>query len=172
MVYIKNISLDFNAENKPLVISAKQNDTDSRFLIITPTADGKQIDMSGITPVFCAEKPDGSKIMNYAEKDSEGKIIVELTSQTLALSGIVLCEIKLYQDLSVLSSCRFCINVEQSLSDNAVESSDEYTVLTELIAECKEMMKNSSLDVEKMYSSALSSKIIETEEKVYEEVNI
>ena len=48
MVYVKSISLDFNAENKPLVIGAKQNDIDSRFIVITPTADGKQIDMTDI----------------------------------------------------------------------------------------------------------------------------
>lgn len=172
MVYIKNITLDFNAENKPLTVGAKQNDADSRFLIITPVSDGKQIDLTGIMPVFCAEKPDGSHIMNYAQKDSDGRIIVELTSQTLAVSGAVLCEIKLYQDLSVLSSCGFCVNVEKSLSDNAVESSDEYTILTELIAECKAMLKSVNLDTEKPYSSALQIKITETEQKVYEEEQI
>ncbi|MDD6489579.1 MAG: BppU family phage baseplate upper protein [Clostridia bacterium] len=170
MVYIKNISLDFNAENKPLTVCAKQNDADSRFLIITPVSDGKQIDMTNVTAVFCAEKPDGSNIMNYAQKDNDGKIIVELTSQTLALSGIVSCEVKLYQGLSVLSSCRFCVNVEKSLSDKAVESTDEFTILTELIAECKAMLKNSYLDYEKPYLSALQTKILEIEQTTYEEV--
>lgn len=172
MVYVKNITLDFNAENKPLTVGAKQNDADSRFLIITPTADGKQIDMTGITPVFCAEKPDGSHIINYAQKDSDGKIIVELTSQTLALSGAVLCEIKLYQDLSVLSSCGFCVNVEKSLSDKAVESTDEYTILTELIAECETMLNSINLIDEKPFSSALKIKITEIEQKEYEEEQV
>lgn len=168
MVFIKNITLDFNADSEPQTIMAKQKDTESRFILITPVIDGKQIDMTDITAVFCAEKPDGKHIVNNCEITEDGNIFLELTSQTLAVSGVVKCEIKLYQDLAVLSSCMFCLYVLKSVDDDGFESTDEYTVLTKLINMCKTLLKDANLDIETRIKSALQCEETVTENKNYE----
>ena len=137
--------------------------------MITPTADEKRIDMTGITAVFCAEKPDGKTIINYCSVNSDGDILVELTSQTLAVNGIIRCEIKLYQDSSVLSSCPFCIEVVKSVNDNGIESSDEYTILTELIKECRFFLESANFDSEIDYLSVFDATEIEVYTEDYEE---
>ncbi len=92
-----------------------------------------------------------------------------LTSQTLALSGVVKCEIKLYQGDTVLSSCPFCIEVVESIEENAVESSNEYTILSELIERCNTLLKSAYLDIEKNYSSAYETVNLNPEIKTYKE---
>ncbi len=52
MNYIKEFTLDFNAQLPIKSIMAKQNDINSRVLIITPAADGQKIDINNITAVF------------------------------------------------------------------------------------------------------------------------
>ncbi len=133
MEYIEKIKLDFNAELIPKPIPAKQLDNKSRYLLVEPCADKNKIDVRSCEAWFYAQRPDGSILKNAAEITEDGNIIILLTSQTLALSGIVRCEIKLYQNLSVLSSSPFYINVIGSISDNEIKKSNEYAALARLI---------------------------------------
>ncbi len=151
MYLIKEITLDFSGDSEPQVITAKQCDSESRYILITPVNKGAELDMNGIAAVFCAEKPDGKRIVNYCTVYSDGRISVELTSQALAVNGVLRCEIKLYEDSAVLSSCPFCVNVVKSVSDDGFESTDEYSVLTLLIEEYREIIKSVNADTVKSY---------------------
>ncbi len=169
MIYTKRMILDFTAKSPPKIITAKQNDTNSRVLIITPAADGQKIDMNNITAVFFAEKPDGKFVFNSCINDSDSNIVVNLTMQTLIVCGFVKCEIKLYQNDIMLSSCPFYIRVVESIGENTVESTDEHTILTGLIDKCNKFLNSGNSTAERHYSSAYETVNLNPEIKTYKE---
>ncbi len=64
MVYIQNLTVDFNAAVKPPCIHAKQNDCGSRFLQIRLLADGQPLSCENTEIVLKCEKADGTVIFN------------------------------------------------------------------------------------------------------------
>lgn len=90
---------------------------------------------AGTTAVFRAIKPDNTKLFNSATI-TDNVVTVELTTQTVAALGTVRCELSIYgTNNELLYSPQFDIIVEDYLySDTAVESTSEYTELTEAIS--------------------------------------
>lgn len=82
------ISLDFY-DNKIVCINAKQGDNNSRYIEVTCTDRGKPYILDKTTTVafIRASKPDGRYIFNNAEITNNGKVLVELTPQMLAVAG-------------------------------------------------------------------------------------
>ena len=132
---LKKINVDFANDENQEIIWAKQGDQETRFVEITPLDNGQRYQLGdGITARFQATKPDGTTVLNDCTIEG-GKVIVELTYQTLALAGAVGAEIGLYKDTELLSSQIFFINVKERAYDlDAVESSDEFNALTEALA--------------------------------------
>lgn len=90
---------------------------------------------AGTTAVFRAIKPDNTQLFNSATI-TDNVVTVGLTTQTVAALGTVRCELSIYgMNNELLYSPQFDIVVEDYLySDTAIESTNEYTNLTEALS--------------------------------------
>lgn len=132
----QKLSLDFGRDTHPITVFAKQNDTKTRFLEITPLNCGQAYAIEdGVTPRLQLTKADGHTVLNDATVEN-GVIVVELTPQALAAAGVAVAEIGLYKGEALLSSQIFYIDVERAAFDkDAPASSDEFNALTAALAE-------------------------------------
>ena len=98
---------------------------------------------TGTTVTFRAVKPDGTKLFNSATI-ADNVVTVGLTTQTVAALGTVKCELSIYgTNNEVLYSPQFDIIVEDYLySDTAIESTDEYTDLTEALSKVNNIVSS------------------------------
>lgn len=116
------------------IITAVEGDTKSRYLDVTLFSNSQNIDISGNTIRIYMKKPDGTEIFNEGQilDYSSGRVQFELTSQALAVSGVLETQIIIFSEdeTEILSTNRFKIFVTESLiSDNSIESSNEYGAL-------------------------------------------
>lgn len=116
MEYIKKIKLDFNAEQNAKTISVKQLDRNSRFLLIVPQLDNDKIDVRDCTVKLYIEKPDKAVIVGDGEVTVDGEIYVEITDIMTDIDGVARCDIKLFYEDSLLSSCVFYLKIVKSVS--------------------------------------------------------
>ena len=139
MEIVQNIKLDFGRNTMPPSVFAKQHDSDTRKLIITPLLNGSAYTLpTGVTARFHMTKPDGTTIIDDAQI-SDGKIVFTLTAQSLAADGIGVAEIGLYNSNELLTTQTFYIDISKgAYSEDAVESSDEYKSLVDLFDEAEE----------------------------------
>lgn len=130
----QKLSLDFGRDTHPITVFAKQNDTKTRFLEITPLNCGQAYALEdGITPRLQLTKADGHTVLNDATVEN-GVIVVELTPQALAAAGVAVAEIGLYKGEALLSSQIFYIDVERAaFNKDAPESSDEFNALVDAL---------------------------------------
>jgi 3-methyladenine DNA glycosylase AlkC len=98
------------------------------------------VDISEVTAArIYGLKPDGTEVYNNCVIN-DGYITAPLTSQTLAVTGIVACQLQLVID-GTLTSFKFNVVVDESLvSESAIESSNEYTALEEALAEVEDVI--------------------------------
>lgn len=103
---------------------------------------------AGTTAVFRAIKPDNTKLFNSAII-TDNVVTVGLTTQTVAALGTVRCELSIYgTNNELLYSPQFDIIVEDYLySDTAIESTDEYTDLTEAISKVNNIVSTEAARV-------------------------
>ena len=103
---------------------------------------------AGTTAVFRAIKPDDKKLFNSATI-TDNVVTVGLTTQTVAALGTVRCELSIYgTNNELLYSPQFDIIVEDYLySDTAIESTDEYTDLTEAISKVNNIVSTEAARV-------------------------
>ena len=130
----QKLSLDFGRDTHPITVFAKQNDTKTRFLEITPLNCGQAYAIEdGVTPRLQLTKADGHTVLNDATVEN-GVIVVELTPQALAAAGVAVAEIGLYKGEALLSSQIFYIDVERAAFDkDAPVSSDEFNALVDAL---------------------------------------
>lgn len=117
-------------------IEAQQGDTASRKVRIhLKTFDGADFLIPyGATAVLSVDKTDGHKVLNECEIEDSSTIIITLTSQTLACPGKQLSQIYIFTDKGDIKTQKFYIHVPKAVYDqDAIESSDEYGILLELI---------------------------------------
>ena len=148
-----NINVDFY-DNKYIMINAKQHDNKSRLISITCYNQGNPYNLSSNnhTAYIKYRKADGHWVLNCCTINYRGQVLVELTEQMLAASGI--CYVDLFivnkgsaivnidtgsivtiDDSSVLTTKAFYVDVQEAVVDNSlIESSDEYNGLTDLIS--------------------------------------
>lgn len=130
------LSLNVQLITSQTYIAVRKNDT-SRQIVISLTDGGKPYEITtDCAAVFSATKPDGSLLYN-ACKIENNTIIYEFTSQTVNNVGMMPVEIKLYGgDGKLLTSPRFTIIIEGVVytDDSQIESSDEFSALTETMA--------------------------------------
>ena len=131
-----NITLDLYNENRT-VYKAKQGDANSRFLLATITELGVPFTIPSNNMVFLkVRKPDETCTLTQGVI-SDGKALVELTNQTLAVAGIAYCEIRILQNdpIEDLKTIKFTMQFDSSVFlDEIVESTDEFTALQEALA--------------------------------------
>lgn len=127
---ILNIEINQNVND---YITAVQQDSRSRFLDVMLFDNGVPIDLTGHTARIYAIKPDGKEVYNNGviTDAKKGRVQFELTSQTLAVAGLLNLQIILYRNnTEILSTNPFKLFILESLmSKNAIQSSNEYGAL-------------------------------------------
>ena len=124
-------------------IKVKQKDT-ARYILFRLLDNGRIFDLTGKSVTFFAKKPDSKEVFNQATitSASNGECEIQLTSQVLAVQGIVECELVIYEGEDILSTFIFELDVKKSVrSNSAIESSHEYTVIEELMNKMKEWIE-------------------------------
>lgn len=150
------ISLDINEHGSQVALKAKQSDT-GRKIHISLRAGGTPYTIAeDCYAVFEATKPDGSILYNACTIEGN-EIIYEFTEQTCAAVGRSRCEIKLYGlDDKLITSPRFALLVDGTVyPDGRVESSNEFSALTQMVSD--------TLAVQKVASEAAEAANIATE---------
>lgn len=129
------------------IITAVQDDTNSRYLDVQLFDNGTPINLTGQEVRIFLKKPDGTNIWNDGEITSatEGRCQFLLTTQTLAVCGVLETQISIWQNNEeILSTEIFKIFVTKSLrSSGSIESSNEYgslVVLFQNIYEALDLM--------------------------------
>ena len=129
------------------IITAVQDDTNSRYLDVQLFDNGTPINLTGQEVCIFLKKPDGTNIWNDGEvtNATEGRCQFLLTTQTLAVCGVLETQISIWQNNEeILSTEIFKIFVTKSLrSDGSIESSNEYgslVVLFQNIYEALDLM--------------------------------
>ncbi len=118
------------------IVTAKQNDTASRFLDVSLYSNGVPINLTGHSVKIYFKKSDNTEVFTEGEVTdaTAGRCQFELTTQTLAVYGDLKAEISIWNgDTEVLTTQTFTITVFEMLrSDNTVESRNEFGVLVTL----------------------------------------
>ena len=146
-VYNK-LSLDVRKKNNDIV-TAIQNDSNSRYLDVVLTDRGHPINLTGHTVRLFAKKPDKTEVMiNGVIKDNaRGRVEFLMTTQLISAIGSVETQIVLFKNnIEILSSFPFKIFVTESLLNNStVPSTNEYgslVVLFQDLYEARTLMQN------------------------------
>lgn len=164
MQVTKNITLDLLETGSPVIIKAKQNDRNTRYIAAHLYVDGLAYPVpSGTEIAFRYKKPDGTAGFYDTLMDnspaitvSGNTVTVELVEQVLTAAGCVHCEINMYNAASEkLTTFTFEISVEESvLTDAEITSSDYYNVLTAEIAKALQAVTDATEQAENAAQSA------------------
>ena len=164
MQVTKNITLDLLETGSPVIIKAKQNDRNTRYIAAHLYVDGLAYPVpSGTEIAFRYKKPDGTAGFYDTLTDnspaitvSGNTVTVELVEQVLTAAGCVHCEINMYNAASEkLTTFTFEISVEESvLTDAEITSSDYYNVLTAEIAKALQAVTDATEQAENAAQSA------------------
>ena len=164
MQVTKNITLDLLETGSPVIIKAKQNDRNTRYISAHLYVDGLAYPVPNGTEIaFRYKKPDGTAGFYDALPDnspaitvSGNTVTVELVEQVLTVAGCVHCEINMYNAASEkLTTFTFEISVEESvLTDAEIISSDYYNLLTSEIAKALQAVTDATEQAENAAQSA------------------
>ena len=147
------LNIDF-CKKKYILINAKQLDRSSRVLLATCYNNGEPFYLNNQehSAYIRYKKSDGYSVFNFCEINNDGKVLIELTEQMLASSGIsnadlVIAnkggakvdsntgEIVAVNNSSILSTMNFCIDVSEIPTDGSdIESSYEINIINETLS--------------------------------------
>ncbi|QWG87407.1 DUF2479 domain-containing protein (plasmid) [Bacillus mycoides] len=136
---------DFATKEEELkVMRFYQNDLNSAKLLINVTHDKVVTDFSTATKVQVAfQKPDGKRVFQDVQNvnQMQGKYYVVLSTQTLIAYGNVVAQLRLtFPNNKVIETCKFVFAVDESImSDNAMESTNEFPVIQKAIEAGKKL---------------------------------
>lgn len=132
------------------IITAKQDDTQSRYLDVYLQDDGQPINLTGQEVRIYGKKQDGKSFFNNGEitNATQGRCQFELTNQALAVAGKLQVEISIWQNNErILTTQTFLINVMPKIrNDDAIESSNEFGAVVILFQKLYDFW----LDIEKL----------------------
>lgn len=141
-------NIDLQKQNNQFCLCANQYESNSRRLILTVTDGGKPYHMAqGITAKLFAVKPDNTILFNDCDINIENSTITyTITTQTVTSPGEFDCQIKLYDSINgepqLISTPMFSIRVKEAINtDEAVESTNEYTALTQATISSNEAIR-------------------------------
>ena len=134
MVY-KEIEIDSTWQQPLGEIRVIQEEADGRKLIIHLYYNGTPLDLTGKTVSIYIQKPDDTIIYHSCEA-SGNQVTVILTLQMMAAFGITkLCELQIIDaEKHVLKVTLPPLRIVMSSYDDAIESTDEFSRLTEALA--------------------------------------
>lgn len=155
-----NINLEMSGDTKRYLVSAKQGDKATRFIVAKLLNNGEPYTIpTGSRAVINIAKPDGKHVYNTCTY-SGSDVTVELTNQALAASGTAYCdiEIRTSDDSQIITSASFAIEIEKSQRDeNAILSSNEFTDLENRIKGHIETIGNTDAAVKKAESARMTA---------------
>lgn len=139
------VILDVQDINSAVTVYAKRGDT-GRKIIISLSNGGFPYNIADdCYAVMTAKKPDGNILYNHCHINGD-TIEYEITEQTTAAVGTLLCELKLYgSNDSLITSAKFRIVVDGTIySDGRVESESEFSSLTHLVSQANTTISEAS----------------------------
>lgn len=144
----KSITLDVWNPND-VRVKVNQGEVNSRFLEIKILDKKKTFNLTDKTVIFYTTKPDGNLIFNYCEiiDAQKGLVGLAMTSQMSIVPGIMRdCEIDILDDeLTKLKIKGLSIEIVRCTDfESAIESTSEFTVLDEALADVKKVMETYS----------------------------
>ena len=155
------VSLNIHETHSQVALYVKKGDT-ARKIIITFTEGGKPYYITkDCFAVFTATKPDGRILFNVCAIVGNS-IEYTLSPQSTAVEGEVSCEMRLYgANSALIASPRFTIFVGDTVynDEGSVESSDEFSALTALIAQTFAVKEN----LEELLGKSIGYREIEAE---------
>lgn len=164
---IHKLILDMKSVIVQQTIDIQRYDTGRKFEI-TLSDNGAVYQIGdGCIAVFTATKPDGTVLYNHCDV-VDNTIVFDLLKnpQVAAAEGEVRCEIRLYgADGSLITSPCFDIVVDKTVyTDNIIESSSEFTALTQAIVAninatkaANDAVEKAQLDIAEAVSNAEST---------------
>ena len=162
----KEISIDVS-NYRYIEIDAKQYDRNLRYILITCENQGSLLPINKNTHFASIRyrKPDNNGVFNACEITEDGRILVELTEQMLAVAGTCYADVVIHKSVEIvtdigvnadgtlkledlhnneiISSMTFIVHVYEAAFDNEeVESSYEYNKLNDLMAKAENTYVN------------------------------
>ena len=133
-----NIAIEMSGEEKNYLVSAKQGDRATRYVVARLLNGGVEYTIPTNAKAYInIAKPDGKFVYNSCTFNGAA-VTAELTSQALAAAGTAHCdiEIKSRDEKQLITSASFTIEIEKSArDDNAILSSNELSVLDAKLAD-------------------------------------
>jgi len=139
------ITLDVQQSSSAVFVAVKRGDI-GRKIVIALTDGGFPYEIGeDCYAVLTGTKPDGNVLYNHCDIE-DNTIVYEITEQTTAAAGRIKAEVKLYgADDNLITSATFRIIVDGTVyADGQVESSSEFSALTELMNQVLGVIKNNS----------------------------
>ena len=143
---IKKISVDVATENRAYPVVAKQFDSNSRFLTVQLTNDGKELTVKNTSTVLInALREDGQAAAFAGSVNDDGTVTVPLTTWMLELDGNVQCDISVItqtdSETRRLTSTAFNVRVDAATyAGDHIKEDENYDVLVSLINDCSQLM--------------------------------
>ena len=142
-------SLDLQKNGAQWSIDVKQNDVNSRRIVISLTDGGKAFILGGdMIATIYGRKTDGNVIYKDCSIEN-GMAIVDVEKQLITAAGTVECELRIYDSnaagAQLLTTPRFNIEVYDVLSDeNRITSTSDYSALTSETVKSQEATKRAN----------------------------
>lgn len=158
--FVQDIKLDFDEQFVASPIKMPQYDTNTRYIRATLFINGTpyQATIDQII-TLSATKPDKTGLYNPTNIDSDGRLIYEVTEQTTNSYGVFDARFDIYDTKTVdsiivtrrKSFFNFKIFIEKAaLQDDTVISTNEFKVLTDLIATVGDIITDGTALIESM----------------------
>lgn len=154
-------SLDLQKNGAQWSIDVKQNDVNSRRIVISLTDGGKAFILGGdMIATIYGKKTDGNVIYKDCTIEN-GMAIVDLEKQLITAAGTVECELRIYDSnaagAQLLTTPRFNIEVYDVLSDeNRITSMSDYSALASETVKSQEATKRAN-DISEMLETKLAN---------------
>lgn len=154
-------SLDLQKNGAQWSIDVKQNDVNSRRIVISLTDGGKAFILGGdMIATIYGKKTDGNVIYKDCTIEN-GMVIVDVEKQLITAAGTVECELRIYDSnaagAQLLTTPRFNVEVYDVLSDeNRITSTSDYSALASETVKSQEATKRAN-DISKMLETKLAN---------------
>lgn len=154
-------SLDLQKSGAQWSIDVKQNDVNSRRIVISLTDGGKAFILGGdMIATIYGKKTDGNVIYKDCAIEN-GMAIVDVEKQLITAAGTVECELRIYDSnaagAQLLTTPRFNIEVYDVLSDeNRITSTSDYSALASETVKSQEATKRAN-DISKTLETKLAN---------------
>lgn len=154
-------SLDLQKNGAQWSIDVKQNDVNSRRIVISLTDGGKAFILGGdMIATIYGKKTDGNVIYKDCTIEN-GMAIVDVEKQLITAAGTVECELRIYDSnaagAQLLTTPRFNIEVYDVLTDeNRITSMSDYSALASETVKSQEATKRAN-DISEMLKTKLAN---------------